>query len=515
MSTSTSKPVTRSAKAEDRDNRKAAKNAAAPPKRRGLWDKLRDRLDPDNALQSTMAGLIEATAVKHVLGLEQESWAPGKPLRLLLAGYVGTRNTGADVRVEEMIRQFRHIVGDDQLELAIMTSNERLTAGYFRTVRQIEFPQLFPRFLYDECPRHHGVVACEGSMFKSKFASALSTMMAGAMGMAIAERKLSVGYGAEAGAMTPSLRQFVADVCKGSLVICRNEPSRDVLAPLGIRTTSGADTAWTFDPAPAACGEKLLRDAGWDGKQKLLVVCPINPFWWPVKPDLLKAAAHTFGGQYKQEHYRSIYFHHHSEKSERQFDRYLQALANAINNFSRDRDVFTILVGMEQLDRLACEALQPRLDRPAPLFISDTFDMYELVSVLRCCDMMVSSRFHAIVTAMPGLVPSLGVTMDERIRNLMIDRGHPDLFFEVDDDDLGDKVLHGLHRLDREAETLRQDIARAIPTQLRRMGQMGIDFMDEVVRVYPEFPRNPLPRTWQAHLPPLPPAVQRLLDHHA
>jgi hypothetical protein len=43
---------------------------------------------------------------------------------------------------------------------------------------------------------------------------------------------------------------------------------------------------------------------------------------------------------------------------------------------------------------------------------------------------------------------------------------------------------------------------------------MGVDFMDEVVRVYPEFPRKQLPRTWEAHLPPLPPAVQRVLERH-
>ena len=495
-----------------------AKSPAKPnpgaPVKRSLWTRIKDAVDPDYALQLSMAAMIEAAAVKHVLGLDQERWAPGKPLKLLLAGYVGTRNTGADVRVEEMIRQIRHVVGDDRLEMAIMTSEEKLSAGYFRTVEQLLFPQLFPKFLYENCPRYHGVVACEGSMFKSKFASALSTMMAGAMGMAIAERKLSVGYGAEAGSMTPTLKEFVRDVCKGSLVLCRNEPSREVLHELGIRTTSGADTAWTFEPAPLSRGAQLLRDAGWDGRQKILVVCPINPFWWPVKPDLLKAAAHKFGGQYKHEHYKSIYFHHHSEKVDRQYDTYLQALADAVNAFTREQDVFTILVGMEQLDRHACEDLAPRLERPAPLFISDSFDMYDLVSVLRNCSMMVSSRFHAIVTSMPGLVPSIGVTMDERIRNLMTDRGHPDMFFEVDEKDLADKVLTGLRRLDRDGEAISAEIGKAVPKQLRLMGQMGIDFMDEVVRVYPEFPRRDLPRTWQAHLPPLPPAVQRVLEMH-
>ena len=491
-----------------------AKPGKPAAKKRGLWDKLKDVVDPDRALQATMGSLIEATAVKHVLGVHKEQWAPGKPLKLLLAGYVGTRNTGADVRVEEMIRQIRHVVGDDRLELAIMTSNERLSAGYFRTVEQLLFPDLFPKFLYDTCPRYHGVVACEGSMFKSKFAGALSTMRAGAMGMAIAERKLSVGYGAEAGSMTPSLKQFVADVCKGSLVLCRNEPSRAVLHELGIRTTSGADTAWTFDPSPLPRGAELLRAAGWDGRKKILVVCPINPFWWPVKPDLLKAAAHTFGGQYKHEHYRSIYFHHHSDKAARQYDTYLQALADAVNAFAQEKDIFTILVGMEQLDRHACEDLNPRLDTPGALFISDTYDMYDLVSVLRNCNMMISSRFHAIVTSMPGLVPSAGVTMDERTRTHMSDRGHAGQFFEVDEKDLADTLLHTLRRLHREAEAISADIGKAVPRQLQLMGQMGIDFMDEVVRLYPEFPRKALPRTWEAHLPPLPPVVQRLLERH-
>ena len=67
-----------------------------------------------------------------------------------------------------------------------MTIDPSLTHGYFEEVRQILLPQV-SKFLYDECPKHHGVIACEGSMFKSKFANALSTMMAGALGIAARE----------------------------------------------------------------------------------------------------------------------------------------------------------------------------------------------------------------------------------------------------------------------------------------------------------------------------------------
>ena len=40
---------------------------------------------------------------------------------------------------------------------------------------------------------------------------------------------------------------------------------------------------------------------------------------------------------------------------------------------------------------------------------------------------------------MPAGVPSAGVTMDERIRNLMRERGHEHLFMSVDDPDLADQ----------------------------------------------------------------------------
>jgi polysaccharide pyruvyl transferase WcaK-like protein len=481
----------------------------------GFLKRFKDALEPDRVLMEVMNGFIEAVAVRRALDMKQDLWEPGKPLKLLLAGYVGSRNTGADVRVEEMIRQFRHVIGDDDLELTIMSVDKGRTAGYFRTVRQVELPVVFPKFLHDECPKHHGVVACEGSMFKSKFASALSTMMAGALGMACAEHKLAVGYGAEAGAMSPALRDFVKKHCQHALVQCRNEPSRDVLGRLGIRTTGGTDTAWTFEPAPLSVGAELLRRQGWDGEKKVLVVCPINPFWWPVKPDLAKAAALALVGQYKPEHYRSFYFHHSSDEAEEAYERYLEGIAEGVRAFSKGRDVFTIMVGMERLDRGSCERLSEKLGGVPPLFISDDYNMYELVSVLRNCSFMVSSRFHAIVTSMPGLVPSMGITMDERIRNLMNDRGHPEMFLEVDEEDLGEKVHAGLQRLDRDSERISEEIGRVIPQQLALMGQMGIDFMDEVMRIYPDFPRRELPRTWQAHLPPLSPHLEGLMEKYA
>jgi polysaccharide pyruvyl transferase WcaK-like protein len=470
--------------------------------------------DPDRALQAATSALIEATGVRYALDVKQTRYEPGKPLKLLLAGYVGQRNTGADLRVEEMIRQLRTVLGDDNIELTCMTFNPERTAGYFQTVRQVEMPQIFPPFLAEECPRHHGVIACEGSMFKSKFANALSVLMAGSLGMASAEGKLSVGYGAEAGTMDDGLRHFVRKHCSQSLVICRNEPSRKVLEALGIRTKSGTDTAWTFQPAPAAVGEAQLRAAGWDGVRPVLIVCPINPFCWPAGPDLVRATALGLFGEFRREHYRSIYFHSWSEDAERRYDTYLRALATGVRELVHETDAFVACVGMEALDRDACERLSELLNRRVPCFVSDEHDMYQLVSILRHADLLLSSRFHAIVSTLPAGVPAVGVTMDERIANLLNDAGHPELLLKVDDVDLAPRLVDTLRDAYARREQLRRDNRRFVPSQLRLLAQMGMDFEDELMRVYPSFPKREVPRSVENYLPPLSPQLQQLMEEH-
>lgn len=479
---------------------------------RGWFSKL---TDPDQALCFAMGSFIDAAGVRYALSGEPERYREGQPLKLLLANYVGSRNTGSDVRVEEITRQLRVILGDDNLQLTTLTFDPRKTANYFRAVRQVRLPRFFPKFIAEECPRHHGVVACEGSMFKSKFSNALTVMMAGALGMAGIEGKLGIGYGAEAGAMDDHLAAFVRKHCQRSLVICRNEPSRQILGALGVRTKLGTDTAWAFEPAAPEVGLSLLRESGWDGVRPLLIVCPINPFFWPAKPDLVKTAALKLAGQFGEDHYDAAYFHTWSETSERRYDAYIGALAQATREFVSQTDAFVALVGMEQLDRGACEDLNARLPKPAAMFVSDDHDMYTLVSILRHAALLVSSRFHAMVTTMPAGVPSVGVTMDERITNLLRDRGHAELLLRVDQPELVDRLIHVMRTAYAERDRVRAESLAFIPGQLRMLGQMGIDFEDEVLRVYPGFPRRNVPRTFEHYLPQLSPEIARLMETYS
>jgi polysaccharide pyruvyl transferase WcaK-like protein len=396
------------------------------------------------------------------------------------------------------------------VEIAVMSQDFARTRGYFGSARQVKLPDLFPPFLAREVPKHHGVIACEGSMFKSRFADALTTMMIGALGIAAARDELAVGYGAEAGEMSPTLRRMVRRYCETALVITRNEESERILRTLRVRVEPGTDTAWTFEPAPREVGERLLRQAGWDGHSKVVGVCPINPFWWPVRPSLPKAAARAVLGAFRDSHYRSIYFHKSGAAVERAYQRYLGALAEAVDDFRRSRGAFPVLVAMERLDADACRQLAARLGG-APVFTSDEHDMRALVSLLRACSMIASSRYHAIVTSMPALVPSCGITMDERIRNLMSDRGHEDLCLETGDPELGANLRDALDVLDRDADAIRPGIGRAVARNLRRMARMGFFLEREIASRFPEFPVRRGIVGWREYLPPLSEALQVLL----
>jgi polysaccharide pyruvyl transferase WcaK-like protein len=169
-----------------------------------------------------------------------------------------------------------------------------------------------------------------------------------------------------------------------------------------------------------------------------------------------------------------------------------------------------VLVATERLDARPANRISERLGG-IPVLTSDQYNMYELVSILRSCHMMASSRYHGIVTSMPGLVPSAGITMDERIRNIMRERGHEDLLMNVDDPDLEQKLLVALETLATQGERIADGIARTVVRNLKVMARMGVYFEEEVQRRYPEFPTRTGEWSWEDYLPPMTESLRQLV----
>jgi polysaccharide pyruvyl transferase WcaK-like protein len=464
----------------------------------------------DFLLVAWVSALIEIRRFGWMFGLGKR-WTLGEKLKILFAGYNGTRNTGSDVRVQEILRQVRHVLGAENVEFSVMTQNFDRTKGYFEGARQVHLPDVYPPFLFREVHANHGVVACEGSMFKSKFANALTTMMIGSLGIASAENKLSVAYGGDAGHMDDLIKQMCARYTRESLVITRSLESQQLLSGLGVPNELGADTAWTFEPHPQEYARRALREAGWDEKTPILALCPIHPFVWPVRASIGKYLARVTSGAYKDSQYRTVYFFESGAEVDRKFAHYVSGYAKAAKAFLQKHRVFPILVAMERLDAVACREIAKEIPG-TPVLTSDDYDMFQLVSILRACTYLVSSRYHGIVTCMPAQVVSAGVTMDERIRNLMRERGHQHLLLTVDDPDLEPKLLQVMESLVTEAEAIRESIGKAVVSNLKAMARMAIFLEDEVRRTYPEFPLRRGVVSWEDNLPPLSENLRKLVE---
>jgi hypothetical protein len=439
----------------------------------------------DFLLVAWVSSLIEIRRLSWVFGLGR-GWSPGEKLRLLFACYNGTRNTGSDVRVQEMLRQVRQVLGAENVEFSVSTMNFDRTRGYFEGTRQTHLPDAFPPFLFREVGAHHGVVACEGSMFKSKFANALTTFFVGALGLASAQNKLSLAYGAEAGHMDSLIRGMCARYAKESLVITRNllkygaERTRDCHRA---RHRHGVD----FRAAAAGIRAKGVARCGVGRNHRSSRFARFFHFVWPVRASLGKLAARMTTGAYKESQYRGPYFFTSGPEVDRKYRHYISAFTKSTAAFRERHRVFPILVAMECLDAVACRDITAGLPG-LPIFTSDDYDMFQMVSILRQCSFMVSSRYHGIVTSMPALVASGGVTMDERIRNLMRERGHDHLFLTVDDPELEPKMLKMMETLVAEAESVREGIGQTVVRNLKVMARMGTFLEDAVRRTYPEFP---------------------------
>lgn len=403
-----------------------------------------------------------------------------KKFKVLLIGYNGNRNTGSDVRVEEIVKQIRAFFSEEQVDITVPTLDLSLTKNYFKGATQVEYaPIFFPFFLFKHCRSYDAIIACEGSMFKSKFTDLVTIFIGGALGLANAYHKLSIGYGGEVGAMSRRLVNFVKRNCQKSYIITRNAESVSALNHLGIKSSLGTDTAWSFIPYDKIISERFIKNRGWEGKP-LLVVCPVNPFWWPVKGSVIRYLKFKLFKTDKDLIFNSIYFHQFDENRNLKYQKYISSFANAINKFVSNENYQVVVIGMEKLDQQACEDLRQRLTVQSYLFTSRDYDMYELVGILRLGSIIMSSRFHAIVTSMPVYIPSGGITMDERIANILNGRKDSNLIVRVDDPDLEEKIFQILKELDSNKLKIQSNIKNYFKEQTALLDVMANELKSRI-----------------------------------
>ena len=113
---------------------------------------------------------------------------------------------------------------------------------------------------------------------------------------------------------------------------------------------------------PPSMGGKRLRDVGWDGQ---------HAGAGGVPDQSLRVAGEGFGGKVRvawidRAHIRRAitgrsYFHNSGPEADRAYEHYLTAIANAVDAFRKQRNVFVIMVATERLDARPAKRISEKL----------------------------------------------------------------------------------------------------------------------------------------------------------
>ena len=95
-----------------------------------------------------------------------------------------------------------------------------------------------------------------------------------------------------------------------------------------------------------------------------------------------KWVAHGIAGAYKESHYRALYFHKSGAEVDASSSNTSTRLRKAVEAARRKASHVSRAGRMERLDAHACRAIAER-SGGAPVFTSEDYDMYQLVSILR------------------------------------------------------------------------------------------------------------------------------------
>ena len=461
------------------------------------------------------AWLVSGAAA--VAGLPKfEVWKPGDKLKILIVGYNGKRNTGADVRVAELVKQFNRVLGKDQIEIGVIALEVDNIKVYFDpSTRLLKISTIYFKDLLDDCSQHHIAVISEGSTLKSKFSNALTLYFCEASGVMKKQGKPCIAYGSEAGNMDEFVRKTASNLCSDTYFIARTESSLKIIEDMGLKGHFGTDTAWTFPPADRAWAEKDLREkTGWDGKKPILGVAVIDPYSYPVKPSLAKTGKAVVTRNWEH-HYEKWYFFTASER-EGKYPAYINGIADAVNRFRAAHDVHVVIIGMDATDFDACQDLRAALDTPTEVFSSRFYDGHQLTAILHTLSMLVTSRYHARVLSMTGGVPSIAVSMDERLYNILEECGHlEDYYISTDEPGLGEKLLPMMEKLWENRDQVSEEVRQSVPKYLRIMSEMGSFFREYVEKSFPGIELGPEPADWLGYLPELHDSLDDMLGEEA
>jgi polysaccharide pyruvyl transferase WcaK-like protein len=346
--------------------------------------------------------------------------------RVLMVGYNGANNTGAEALLQADIEDVRTVLGPSA-RITVPTLNEANLRRYVKespTLTIAPMPTLYFGAIRRMVRDSDLVLLVEGSTYMDTWGSPLlwaflwATTCAADMGIP------SLAYAVDAGSLSPANRRRVRGVAsRTGLIVTRNRAAAERLSGMGVTApmATTADNAFTFQPREADLGW-AIRDWRQAGSSGMVGLALVDFSLWP-------AVMRPWGRRdrcYKWPYYfsSSPARRHNSEMLARGY----AALADQITERTGKA---VALICMEQVDEALAARTHAHMRHPegARVFSARHHDASRMTALLRGLDLLVTSRFHAAVLSLAAGVPQVAVHHDTRLATLYQDLGLKEKWF--------------------------------------------------------------------------------------
>ncbi|MBN1424097.1 polysaccharide pyruvyl transferase family protein [Candidatus Fermentibacteria bacterium] len=388
---------------------------------------------------------------------------PSTP-RVLLVGYNGANNTGAEALLLSDIEDVRAVFGPG-VSITVPTMNPANLRRYLPEGPGLSIVPMSPVFIRPVrrlVAEHDLVMLVEGSTYMDTWTTALLWCFLWATWCATSRGTACLAYAVDAGELSRLNRWLVRRVAGTTdQIIVRSEAAARRLRSWGVGAPLEftADNAFNFAPRPADID---LLNRVWPDRPPCVVgIAPVDFTLWPV-------VARLWGR--KQYCYRWPYYFSHSRERTDAAQGFAQTLAAFADWVMEHHDAGVAMLCMEQLDEPLAQRIHDLLRRRerAMVFSSREFDASQMTSVLRSLDYLITSRFHASVLSLEAAVPQIAVGHDLRLRTLYTDFGIVDeLFLDAHEADL-ELLKERFALLRKKGDFLRRRLAEGHADHSRR-----------------------------------------------
>jgi len=399
----------------------------------------------------------------------------GAPLHILLIGYSGKHNIGAEIRTAEIISQIKHMNITNHLKFSVLSLNPPASRHYFESdVALIPMSSIFFNDLLKACSQSDIAILTEGSCLTSVTSNIAALFFICAAGIMKAQKKLCIACGVEAGPLPKTLVKLAkkhADQCQ---FIARTQVSYQLFKKYGMQATLGTDTAWTFIPESTQWGqEEINRRLNIQNKESILLgISPINAFIRPIRPSItqyLKAQI-TKNWAY---HYDKIYFYANSYERRLAYNRYLQSLAKLVKINRKKYNIVPMLIEMEPMDKSCIADLENLLECKCINISPTHYTAKQFVSLLTQLDVLITSRYHAHVLSMQVGVPCIALTKDQRLTSIFSEHEMHDYCLSIYDCNLENKLQVAFDSLLVNKTAIREKLLAKVPHYISQQVQMS------------------------------------------